>query len=113
MENSTKNYAKPGLRLVAHLIDLLISMTVFLPLVLIASRSTNIIQALDSLVTILIFLVYFGILFPIFNSFLTSKYGGTIGKLLTGIKVTDEKGNLISLKRSLFRTFVGYSVSGV
>lgn len=45
--------------------------------------------------------------------FLTHAYGGSFGKLLTGLRVVDEKNKYLSLKRAFFRTTAGYSFSWI
>lgn len=46
---------------------------------------------------------------PLFTTYL----GGNIGKLITGLSVTDETGKRLSLKRSFFRYLIGYPFSGI
>jgi uncharacterized RDD family membrane protein YckC len=77
-----------------------------------------IIQSSDSFTklisNILLFIVIY--LIPIatfglnlwYRPYFTNRFGGTIGKLLTGLKITDDAGNNLSYSRSLFRHFVGY-----
>ena len=45
------------------------------------------------------------LIFAIYEIILTSKYGGTIGKLLMKIKVVDLNGNFISISDSIVRYF--------
>lgn len=45
--------------------------------------------------------------------YMVSRVGATPGKLLTGLRITDEEGQLLSFKRSLFRTLVGYPFSSL
>jgi uncharacterized RDD family membrane protein YckC len=52
------------------------------------------------------------ILFLFYEAYFMSKFGGTVGKLLYGIKVVDgETGNNISLKTALWRVTAGYTFS--
>lgn len=60
------------------------------------------------------------IVFPIFlfsslfyHPWLTSHLGGTLGKLLTGLKITDENEKILTYKRSFFRATTGYGFSGL
>lgn len=45
--------------------------------------------------------------------YLTYFYGGSIGKLLTGLRVVNENGNKLSGKRVIFRQTAGYTFSGL
>jgi len=47
----------------------------------------------------------------LYSSLLTYYFGGTLGKILTGLRVTDEKGGRLTLKRIIFRQTVGYGFS--
>lgn len=62
---------------------------------------------------ILLFLLFGGIVKLLYFSYTTSIKGGTLGKMMAGLTVTDENGNKISLKRSLFRHLIGYMISGL
>jgi ABC-type Fe3+ transport system permease subunit len=62
----------------------------------------------------LVFLIFsYSIIYTLLASFLTSTFGGTIGKLLTGIKVVRGDGQNLSFRRALFRNYIGYMVSGL
>lgn len=47
----------------------------------------------------------------LYSSLLTYHFGGTLGKIFTGLTVTDEKGGRLTLKRTIFRQTVGYGFS--
>ena len=53
------------------------------------------------------------ILNNIIDAVLTYKFGGTVGKLITGLRVVDEQGKFLTLKRSFFRYTIGYQFSGL
>ncbi|MDO8551545.1 MAG: RDD family protein [bacterium] len=55
-------------------------------------------------------LLVFGFLY---HSLLTVWWGGSLGKLITGLQVIGENGGRLTLKRSIFRYTVGYSFSAV
>lgn len=104
-----KKFAGYRLRLLAHIID---SAILFIPLSLLlwfAASSVTLPEFMQRL-----FLLFILWLIPFFaintahDTFFTHWYGGTIGKLLVGLRVTDENGNLLSFKRSFFRHTVGY-----
>jgi uncharacterized RDD family membrane protein YckC len=44
---------------------------------------------------------------------MTSKFGGSIGQLLIGIRVVDSNEKFISFNRAFFRAYVGAIVSGL
>jgi len=62
------------------------------------------------LLVVILLAVYIGILY---NTYLTSRFGGTIGKLIVGLRVVDEKGEFLTDRRAFFRCTVGYFVSGL
>lgn len=108
------NIAKPGYRLLANLIDLLIFS--FLPLLLLfwisASTDLGMVLGRSSTVVVVVVLLY-PILYTFLNSFLISFFGGTIGKILTGTKIVSPSGEKIGFWRAFFRNHIGYMVSGV
>ena len=108
-----KNYASPYLRLAAKFIDFLIALSVFLLLFLPIFTSTTTSGVFEETLFAFIFLIYFTVLLPFFYALLTANYGGSPGKIFLGLIVCDEKGKLLSLKMALFRTYIGYSVSGL
>lgn len=66
------------------------------------------------LVLVVVCLLPMTLLRPLFyDAFLTSKLGGSLGKLLCGVRVTDEAGKYLNYKRSFFRSTVGYAFSSV
>lgn len=68
---------------------------------------------------LLVSLVLFLVLFGVFNylwqilyfAYFTSVFGATLGKLIAGLTVVDEKGNHLTFRRAVFRFVVGYPVS--
>jgi uncharacterized RDD family membrane protein YckC len=107
------NYAGFFLRFLGHLIDSLIGITIFLFMISTVFSSPSLPETLNSILFVFICFMYLGIIMPILYSFFVSKFGGTPGKLLVGIKVTREDGKPLSFQRSLFRTFVGVPVSSL
>lgn len=108
-----KNCAAPFLRILAKVIDFLIGLAVFLVLLLPVFSKSSLEEILDSLLLAITGFIYLSVIIPVFYAYLTANYGGSPGKILLGLKITDEKGKLLSLKRALFRTYIGYSVSTV
>ncbi len=61
-------------------------------------------------------IVWIAILTPVmffYGAATTYWWGGTIGKLLTGLRVTDEGGKPMNFKRLFFRHTIGYQFSGL
>lgn len=100
------------LRFLAQLIDNLIGLLIFVLCIFYVLQRPSLSQAISLLIllTILILLnpivLYHSILF-------THYFGGSPGKLLTGLQVSDENANRLSFKRILFRQSIGYSFSGL
>lgn len=108
-----KNIAPKFLRFLAWLIDWLISLSLLLVSVWIIISSQDINSMLNNLLFVFIYyLLIKGLILPIFNLILISKFGGTIGKLATGISIVNSNNQFISVKRAFFRNIVGYVVSG-
>ncbi|KKT77941.1 MAG: RDD domain containing protein [Candidatus Nomurabacteria bacterium GW2011_GWA1_46_11] len=74
----------------------------------------------DNLMTLLnggLFFVVTGLLvvpvaLAFIDSFMISKFGGSMGKLLCGLAVVNDRGEHISFWRAFFRDYIGYGVSG-
>ena len=92
-----KVYAGFWKRLPAALIDTL----VLIPLIFVFHyiQSINIIIAM-------IAAVIFSFLFSLYGVYFNLKYGGTLGKLAVGIRVTKPNGQKISLREALLRSSV-------
>lgn len=108
------NKASPSLRLVAFLIDVCcISAFYFLSAWYIVAAS-NLEQLFGRTVFVFIFFLFaLIVLNPLYFVFATSRWGGTLGKLITGIEVVDERGRRISFTRAFYRNYVGYAVSSI
>ncbi len=106
----TNNHASFRLRYLAAATDFAIF---FLPTALgiyyITSRPT-LPFAISALLLFLI-LIFFNPLFMYHHVIFTHYFQGTIGKLLTGLRVTAENGEKLSFKRVAFRQTIGYSFS--
>lgn len=109
-----KKFAGIRLRLLAAYVD---GMILALPITFLlwyAGISVSIpisVQRLFLLLTI--WILFFVIINLLHEIFFTHYFGGTVGKLLTGLKVIDENGNKLTLKRSFFRHTVGYQFSAI
>jgi len=112
MEN--KIFAGIRLRLLASYVDLAILALPVTLLLWYAGTSYNITIFVQRLfVLLIIWILLFFIINLLHGIFFTHYFGGTIGKLLTGLKVVNENGNYLSLKRSFFRHTVGYQFSTI
>lgn len=106
--------ASPSHRFVAWLVDTFLYIFLLLS-TLIAVFSAS---ALPSLLTaflhhlILIWLVT-PVIYPFFTSFTTSIFGGTPGKIITGLSVVNSQGQRLSFWRAFFRNDIGYLISGL
>lgn len=66
-----------------------------------------------STMTYLVVILGVSLGFAFFYPYSVSRFGVTPGKLLTGLRITDEEGQNLTLRRSLFRSLVGYSFSSL
>lgn len=108
----THKLAHPNLRLLAWLLDVVMSFAFFGYTLFLLSQSTSPIQALNSALNLVTIWLLTSASLGFVNAYLVSAFGGTLGKLLTGIAVVDSKGAHLSYPRSIFRLAVGYFVSG-
>lgn len=110
----TENFASVKLRLLAGLLDGLLSLTPSLAMILILSAAGSLRELLSSGLNVAVFSLFVSLILPSFlNSFLISRFGGTAGKLLTGTEIVNLEGERISFWRAFFRNHLGYMVSGV
>lgn len=111
----TDKLANFGYRLIANLLD-----TAILPLPVMVffwaiSYSNNLSDFTIGLVSLIVFIILPLLLIKplLYDAWLNSNIGGTLGKILTGIEVTDENGKRLSYKKSFFRYTTGYAFSSV
>jgi uncharacterized RDD family membrane protein YckC len=104
--------ASPIIRTLAAMTDLAIYLIIWLTLLiwLLSQQSVNLLM--DTILTILAFSLVIPIATQIIQAYLTAKLGGSIGKQIWGLSVTDDSGKYISLKMAFFRTFIGPIISG-
>lgn len=108
---NNQHYAGFFVRLFANLIDQLIGAAIFFLLTLPIFTQTSLNSILNLTLSLVILLTYIGVILPIIYCYLISKFGGTPGKMLFGLKITNEKGGLISFKKAIFRTYIGHFTS--
>ena len=106
MKNNSEASFK--LRLLAQITEFFIFFTLHALFWFYLSTSPNSATLINRLIIYLIMLVVSPLGF-IYNIALTHNFGGTLGKLLTGLKIVGEDGKKLPLKRLLFRQTAGYS----
>jgi uncharacterized RDD family membrane protein YckC len=107
MKNNPANFA---LRLLATLLDTFIYILLFILCIYFTVQKPTLSEAI-SLFLLLTILVLLNPLVLYAHIYLTYYFGATPGKLLTGMKVTDENGGRLTFKRVFFRQTVGYNFS--
>ena len=90
-------YAGFWARLLAAIVDII----VFIPIIVIF----HYLQSINIRLTIFV-VVFYSCLFSAYSVYFNLKYGGTIGKLITGIRITKPDGNKIQIKEALLRSSV-------
>lgn len=100
-------------RAVAKIIDHLIFKSLAgLVLVIAVLTAADVSRLINNLLLFLSLLVLLLPLHLLYDTYLTAKLGGTLGKLIVGLEVLDENGKRLNLKSSLYRHTVGYFISG-
>lgn len=107
------NLASPWKRLVAFIIDGLLTMVLGLYIFSFVAGSSEISMIMNNLLIFIIYLFIGGTLWTLVNTILTSKLGGSIGKLITGLTIVNHEGNNISFWRAVLRNYVGYYISSL
>jgi uncharacterized RDD family membrane protein YckC len=98
-------------RLQASFIDTLIAMAIAFYFINLTVKSADIPELVTNLFLLLLVLLSpVGLLYQIF---MTRWFGGTLGKLLTGIKITGLDGTTLAWKRIMFRQTIGYMFSSL
>jgi tetratricopeptide (TPR) repeat protein len=105
----TSKYAHFVLRLLAASIDSLLFLALNIYFWWMIAQSPDI-QTLSYNLFLYLIIALFPLGFP-YQILLTYWFGGTIGKLVTGIKITSVEGSGLSLKRVAFRQTIGYMFS--
>lgn len=96
-------------RVSAVLIDSLILISISLgALVISVSVSQN---PIETTLLSISFLLFTGIFYTLAQSYLTAELGGSIGKLVMGIKVVRGNGRNLTFKRAIFRVTIGQQLA--
>ena len=101
-EISNKGYAGFWIRALAYIID---SALIGIPFAMVYVTLTIIFKGIPS-INYLLILGYLGLI-----TYMEGIKGGTPGKLILGLKITDDQGKLIGIKRAIART-LGKMLSG-
>lgn len=99
------------IRLVASLLDSFIWLLLTAELYLVIVSQTTLEQAF--IVAIIALIILFNPLFLLYPILMTYYFGGTLGKLLTGLEVVSEDHKKLSLRRIFFRQTISYSFSWI
>lgn len=113
MENKQIHIASAGRRLIAALTDCAIGCLLCLSFLFFVVSAKDLSTLLSSLLQLLLVAIFVPTFLFFINLFLISRFGGTIGKLLTGIAIVGKDKKYISFWRALFRNAIGYMVSGI
>jgi len=116
MEEKMSNYSSFGKRLGGYILDLLISLSgsLFLIYVVFAFFENDFLMMEKGLLWVLFYVVFISFFVNVcYLSFTTYYFGGSIGKLLMGMKVCDGRGRNLSMKMSFFRYLVGYPLAKI
>ncbi len=108
----TNNLATFNMRLLAWITESLLGIFIFSVFIYIAASQADIAHVVSIMFVYLAIVV----LNPIFwyqSVILTHYFGGSLGKLLTGLRVTNETGTRLTFKRVAFRQTIGYTFAGM
>lgn len=112
--NSKQTTAGPWHRLMAYAIDAALFLVGFEVLLSRVVSAKEVSEMLNSLLwTFVLTTALYTIGYMIYTSAFTAGFGGTIGKLLTGLEIVDLNENRITFWRAFFRNYIGYMVSGL
>lgn len=104
-------YASVWQRLLAHFIDCLAFLAVGLWFLLGVAQSSSLEQSLTALLSWLIYLIWSWLVYTLLQTVLVTKFGGSLGKLVTGIAIKDSAGKNISFAKALFRETIAKTLS--
>jgi len=107
------NIAKPYLRVLSGLINLLVFLLPLIYSIYWFSLVTNFESILNRFFSLSVFFLIYQLLISLINSFLISTFGGTIGNLLTGTKIVLLDQQNISFWRAFLRNHIGYIISSM
>lgn len=106
------NIAKPYQRFLAYLADTAIFSSLTIAFVYTVSSSWEPAELFGKVLNCLLLIMLFSLAVPFITSWMISKFGGTPGKILMGLKIVNPKGESISFWRAFLRNHIGYILSG-
>jgi len=110
MEN--KIYASFFSRLIAFIIDFLVLFIIGALVCLYLLSFSNSDNFVGNIILFIIYLLSVHIILAmVVNTYLISTFGGTIGKLISGIKVENEDGTNLTFKQAFFREYIAKMAS--
>lgn len=111
--NDKTRIASAWRRLIAGLIDAVMWLAVWEALIFLVASSDTQSALFGNILNVVIAALFLSPLQTFISGFLMTHFGGTIGKLLTGVEITDENGKHLSFWRAVFRQTIGYTASGL
>lgn len=114
MINKDPHYANFFVRLLANILDTFILGALVLLAFWFAAQAPDFEGFISSIFIMAVFIILPVMLFSGigYSALLTTYLGGTLGKLICGLKVIDQENNAnLSYKKSLFRHLIGYAFS--
>jgi uncharacterized RDD family membrane protein YckC len=107
------NIASPWKRLIAGIIDGLVYANLLTLMFFRITVSSDLVKIMDNLLYLVLYLLLGTTVVSLLNIALTASAGGSVGKLLTGLKVVRPDNRRISFWRAVLRNHIGYFVSGL
>lgn len=108
-----KHIATPWHRLIAYLVDILFVIGIQFSIIYLLFQTNSPVDLFNNMLIFLVFSLFsYPILFFLIG-WMIEKFGGSLGKLLTGIEIVNEHKKYIPFWQALFRQLVGYAVSGI
>lgn len=111
--NDKTRIASAWRRLIAGLIDAVMWLAVWEALIFLVASSDTQSALFNNLLNAVIVLLFLRLVQILISGLFVKHFGGTIGKLLTGIEIVDVNNKHISFWRAVFRQAIGYTVSGL
>ncbi len=111
-----RNYASIWVRALAKILDsAIVSLDVFVILFMFSAFwSKSLYDFFPSLLWILLYLLFIRWVVVFFiQPYLISKFGGNVGKILTGLEIVHEDDKYLTFKRAIFREYVARIASSV
>lgn len=107
------NYPPAGffLRLLAYFNEKLLFLLLASAFIWNLSKNNALSGIYHGLIIFLIIIVFYFLFGMVYNVIFTHYFGGNLGKLITGLRVRDQSGSKLDLKKILFRQLLAYQFS--